>query len=94
MNDPEKFGIPKEQAAEIQKLHGVPKHGMWKMFKKVAQLKINELNTNESAEALTIDLKEDNVGITGPTLKAILKTPENPDFCLESDMIKHIQKMF
>lgn len=93
MANPAAFGVEDpDLATEIQGVHGLSKHFMWKKFKKAVKLKMEELALDEAASAFIIDFEqdEDHQLLTVRQLEKILANPENPEFDLEPDMIAYI----
>lgn len=94
MENPSKYGIEDEGLAkQIQGVHGLSKHFMWKQFKKQFNIKMNDLATKEAASAFIIDFEQDDDHqlLTHKQLEKILDDPENPDFDLEPDTIEYIK---
>lgn len=94
MQNPSKYGVEDaELAKEIQGVHGLSKHFMWKQFKKQFNFKMSDLAIKEAASAFIIDFEqdEDHHLLTHKQLEKILDDPENPDFDLEPDTIEYIK---
>lgn len=94
IKDPAKYGVELSLAQEIQEMSTLHKKGLWEKFKQQFKLKLTQLEQHDLAALLRQDLSEDGVQVASKkTLDAILKHPENPDFCLEPEMIQAIQSL-
>lgn len=93
MADPAAFGVvAPDLIAEIKGVKGLSKHFMWKQFKKIVKLKMEDLALDEAASAFIIDFEQDSSHqlLTIKQLGKILDDPTNPEFALEADMIEYI----
>lgn len=94
MTNPEAFNIHGLEAQQIKDLSGFAKRAGWKVVKRDAQITLAKQNDDELALSVIEDLEEDGVHIVSKrSLDLLLKHPENPEFCLEEEMIQHIRSL-
>jgi hypothetical protein len=94
MADPKAFGVEDEKVVkELQNMGGLKKHFMWKKFKEVFNLKMEDLASKEAASAFIIDFEQDKDHqlLTLKQLNKILDDPANSEFALEKDTIEYIK---
>ena len=93
MGRPEDHGFEGQIAADLKEVAAdeIHKKMSWKVAKSNVKEQLNHLSQDNVTELLLEDLKDAKVAVNNMyTFKAILKTPTDPNFNLEPEMIKYI----
>jgi len=94
LKSPEKHGYEGEEAEGLKEISKEHSTMGWKLTKGAIKGSLDQLSVENVTELLLKDLEDAKIPIVGKfTFKAILDNPNDPDFNLEPEMIKHITKL-